>query len=135
MLGHLIPRFGPFKALSFKDPTPQTEDMYFKSMDNVVTQFHRLVRQVEDGDFKIPNRNLDTGELTRAGQYRLADQAYGDLVRRLAKEHFAHLTPDLKTSMLAYFASGSAGEHWKTRKWKETEKDLAKLKEVEVRVP
>jgi hypothetical protein len=131
MLRHLIPRLGPFRALSFKDPTPQTEDMYFKSMDNVVTQFHRLVRQVEDGDFKIPNRNLDTGELTRAGQYRLADQAYEDLVRRLAKDHFAHLTPDLKSSVLAYFASGPARDGLSGRKWKEVEQDLTKLKRVQ----
>ena len=135
MLGHLIPKFGPFKALSFKDPTSQTEDMYFKSMDDVVTQFHRLVRQVKGGDFKIPNRNLDTGELTRAGQYRLADQSYRDLVSRLAKKHFANLTPDLKSSILAYFASGSVGHDWKRRKWKETERDLSKLKEVEPLVP
>jgi hypothetical protein len=127
MLGHLIPKFGPFKALKFKDPTPHSEDLYFKSMDDVVAQYHRLVRQVENGDFKIPNRNLDTGELTRAGQYRLADQAYDDLLHRLAKQNFAHLTPDLKSSLLAYFASGSARDGLKKHKWKE----IAKLKEVQ----
>jgi ribosomal protein S17 len=131
MLGHLIPKFGPFKALKFKDPTPQTEDLYFKSMDDVVAQYHRLVRQVENGDFKIPNRNLDTGALTRAGQYRLADQASDDLLQRLAKHNFAHLTPDLKSSLLAYFASGSARDGLKKHKWKEIEKDLAKPKELQ----
>jgi hypothetical protein len=90
---------------------------------------------VEGGDFKIPNRNLDTGELTRAGQYRLADQSYRDLVRRLAKKHFADLTPDLKSSILAYFGSGSVGHDWKKHKWKETERDLTKLKEVAPLVP
>src|SRR5713226_3418929 len=28
-----MPRIGPFKGLGFKDPTPQTEDMYFKSIN------------------------------------------------------------------------------------------------------
>jgi hypothetical protein len=128
LLHHIIPRFGPFKALSFKDPTPQTEDLYFKSMDNVVNEFHRLVRQVENGDFRIPNRNLDTGELTRAGQYTLADQAYDDLVRRLAKNNFAYLTPDLKSNIVAYFAGGSARDKLSGRKWRQTEEDLTKLK-------
>ncbi len=128
LLHHLIPHFGPFKALSFKDPTSQTEDAYFKSMDNVVIEYRRLIHQVEAGDLKIPNRNLDVGNLTRAGQYELADQAYDDLVRRLAKDNFSHLTPDLKSNILAYFASGSARDKLSGHKWKETEEALTKLK-------
>jgi len=127
LLHHLIPHFGPFKALSFKDPTPQTEDAYFKSMDNVVEEYRRLVHQVESGDLKIPNRNLDTGDLTRAGQYFMADEAYDDLVRRLAKTKFAHLTPDLKASILSYFASGSTRDRLSHKKWKETERGLKEL--------
>ena len=128
LLHHLIPHFGPFKALSFKDPTTATEDEYFKSLDNVVSEYHRLVRQVENGDYKIPNRNLDVGDATRAGKYELADQGYDDLVRRLAKDKFAHLTPDLKANILAYFDSGSARDKLSRHKWKQTEKALAKLK-------
>jgi hypothetical protein len=129
LLRHLIPRFGPFKALSFKDPTTATEDEYFKSLDNVVSEYHRLVRQVESGDYKIPNRNLDVGDLTRAGKYELADQGYDDLVRRLAKDKFSHLTPDLKANILAYFASGSARDKLSRHKWKQTKKALTELKE------
>jgi Zinc dependent phospholipase C len=128
LLHHLIPRFGPFRALNFKNPTPQTEAGYFKSMDNVVSEYHRLVRQVDDNNFTIPDRNLDVGDLTRAGQYTLADQAYDDLVRRLARDNFAHMTPDLKTNILAYFASGSARDQLSRRQWKKTEEALAKLK-------
>lgn len=128
LLHHLIPRFGPFKALGFKNPTAQTEDAYFKSIDAVVEQYRRLVHQVEAGDYKIPNRNLDTGDPTRAGQYTLADQAYDDLVRRLAKDEFKHLTPDLKSNILAYFSSGSARDKLSHRTWRDTEEDLAKLK-------
>jgi hypothetical protein len=94
----------------------------------VVSEYHRLVRQVDDGNFKIPNRNLDVGDPTRAGQYTLADQAYDDLVRRLAKSNFAHLTPDLKANILAYFASGSARDKLSRHKWRQTEEALAKLK-------
>jgi Zinc dependent phospholipase C len=129
LLHHLIPRFGPFKALRFKDPTSATEDEYFKSLDNVVSEYKRLVHQVENGDYHIPNRNLDVGDLTQAGKYFLADQGYDDLVRRLAKDKFAHLTPDLKANILAYFASGSARDKLSRHKWNETKKALAKLKE------
>jgi len=128
LLHHLIPHFGPFKALSFRDPTPQIEDEYFKSMDNVVEEYRRLVHQVEEGDLKIPNRNLDTGELTRAGQYYMADEAYDDLVRRLAKTKFAHLTPDLKAAIISYFNSGSPRDKLSHHEWKKTEEDLKELK-------
>ncbi len=124
----LIPKFGPFKTLGYKDPTPQTEDLYFKSMDNVVAQYHRLVQQVRSGDLKIPNRNLDTGDLTRAGQYNLADESYDDLVRRLAKDNFTHLTPEAKSGILDYFASGSARDRLGRHKWNETQKALTQLK-------
>jgi len=124
----LIPKFGPFKALAYKDPTPQTEDLYFKSMDNVVSQYHRLLQQVEHGDYNIPNRNLDVGDLTVAGHYRMADDSYDELVRRLAKEKFAHLTPALKANILGYFASGSPRDSLHRLKWHETRSAFTKLK-------
>src|SRR6202790_5247504 len=34
-----MPRIGPFKGLGFKNPTPQTEDMYFKSINTSVDQY------------------------------------------------------------------------------------------------
>jgi len=50
----VIPKFGPFKSLGYRDPTAQTEDLYFKSMDNVVDQYHRLVQKVNAGDPNFP---------------------------------------------------------------------------------
>jgi len=125
----LIPKFGPLKALDYKDPTPQTEDLYFKSMNEVVDQYHRLLQQVEAGQLAFSNRNLDTGELTRAGQYRLGDEAYGELIRRLAKNHFAHLTPALRANVLEYCASGPTQNVIKGGKRHETEAALRLLRE------
>ena len=127
----LVPKFGPFKALGYKDPTPQTEDLYFRSMDNVVAQYHRLIHDVDAKDLQFPNRNLDTGELTRAAHYKLSDEAYDDLVRRLAKDHFSHLTPRLKASVLEYFASGPALDATKGERRKQTQAALAELKKAQ----
>jgi hypothetical protein len=63
-------------------------DLYFRSVDQVVEQYHRPVLQVNGGGIGFASRNLDTGMPTRAGQYRLADEAYGKLLHRLAKRHF-----------------------------------------------
>jgi hypothetical protein len=126
----LVPKFGPLKALAYKDPTPQTEDLYFKSMDNVVKEYQKLVHQTRARDLKIPNRNLDTGEPTVAGTYWLADQAYDDLVRRLARDHFSHVGPALKKNILEYFSSGPALDSATGRRRKEIAAALKTLKQT-----
>ncbi len=103
----LIPKFGSFRALQYRDPTPAIEDAYFRSMDNCVQQYHRLIQRIDAGDYGISNRNLDTGKLTHIGEYELADQTYSGLVRRLADKKFRGLTPSLKINLREFFAGGA----------------------------
>ena len=124
----LVP-FGPAKILGYRNPTPQTEDLYFRSMDHVLQEYHLLVRQVSAGDLRIPDRNLDTGLLTREGEYKLADETYADLLSRLDRDHFAHLTPAVRANILQYFASGPpANGSLKPSQWEKTEQALALLR-------
>jgi hypothetical protein len=124
----LSPKIGLFKSLGYRDPTAQTEDRYFKSMDNVVDQYHREIQRLEVSRPAFPNRNLDTGAVVRAAQYKLADEAYGQLVRRLAHNHFALTTPALRANILNYFASGLAQNNIKRREWRATQIALKQLK-------
>jgi hypothetical protein len=123
----LIPKFGPFKALAYKDPTPVTEDMYFRSMNDVVMQYHRLVQESEAGDMSFVDRNLDTGRPSKAGEYYLADESYSRLVRKLHEDNFSHVTPQIRQSILAFFASGAGNRGVKKKDWKETQQALAAL--------
>ncbi len=88
----------------------------------------RLVHEAATGDPNFPNRNLDTGDVTRAGDYKLTDEAYASLVRRLAKHHFANVTPALQTNILKFFSSGPANRSLKKHKWRETQAALIALK-------
>jgi hypothetical protein len=63
----------------------------------------------------------------KAGKYRLADEAYGELIRRLAKSRFVHLTGPLRSNILNYLGSGSTVYVMK-KKRHETEAALALLK-------
>ncbi|HSB74923.1 MAG TPA: zinc dependent phospholipase C family protein [Terriglobales bacterium] len=131
ILGFLIKLlpFGPAKILGYRNPTPSTEDLYFRSMDHVLQEYHSLVQQVSRGDLHIPNRNLDTGWLTREGEYMLADQTYADLAQRLDRDHFAHLTPAVRNDILQYFADGPpANGSLKPSLWKKTKAALVLLK-------
>ena len=99
-------------------------------MNNVVGQYQRELKKVETTGPAFPNRNLDIGTLTRAGDYKLADETYSRLVRRLAHNHFRLTTPALRTNILEYFASGPVKQNLKSRDWKATNKALAELKAV-----
>ena len=44
-----MPKIGPFKALAFNNPTPQTEDLYFKSINTTVDQYRAFLEEVRNG--------------------------------------------------------------------------------------
>jgi hypothetical protein len=130
ILGFLIKLlpFGPAKVLGYRNPTPQSEDYYFRSMDQAIDNYRKTLRQVKDATLKVPNRNFDTGQLTRAGEYKLCDRTYADLVRDLAKDHFRHLTPGAKENLLAFFSAGRPEKSISAKDWKKLETALERLK-------
>jgi hypothetical protein len=124
----LVP-FGPAKVLGYRNPTPLTEDYYFRSMDRVLAQYHLLIEQANAANRDFANLNLDTGYPTRKGEYALADQTYADLVQRLARDHFVHLTPAVQRNILAYFAGGEpANGSLKPGAWRKTASALQQLR-------
>jgi hypothetical protein len=131
----LIPKFGPLKALQYKDPTPQTEDLYVKSMNNVIRIYVEQAHKMADGTNDLPDRNLDTGNLTNPGQYKLADEAYSELVLLLAKHNFAGVTHGLRENILWYFSTRTASLSLKRGKWKKTEEALQALKAANLPQP
>lgn len=126
----LIPKVGPFSALAFKIPTTATEDMYIKSMDLTVEDYHRLLDETRVEDLRLSNKDCDTGKEARAGEYVLTDKTYARLLDELTQKNFAALTPDLKNDILAFYSNLSAPFATKRNKkqWQRTLDDLAKLK-------
>ena len=43
-----MPKIGPFKALAFNNPTAQTEDLYFKSINTTFDQYRAFLKEVRD---------------------------------------------------------------------------------------
>jgi hypothetical protein len=132
ILGFLIKLlpFGPAKVLGYRNPTPQSEDLYFHSMDKSIDEYRHMLHEVKDGRLQIPNRNFDTGHLTRAGEYRLCDRSYAELVRKLAKDHFRHLTPGARENILAFFSGGRPEQSISPKDWKKVESALLELKSL-----
>src|SRR5271154_2114780 len=66
-----MPKIGPFKAMAFNNPTPQTEDLYFKSINTSVDQYRAFLEEVRTESLVLPNRDLDSGNITKAAEYSL----------------------------------------------------------------
>src|SRR5262249_25623769 len=91
----ILPKVGPLKTLSFKPPTPETERMYLESVNATLELYRTLVGRVGAGKIDLQNKDFDTGEPTRAGEYQLADETYAKLVNKLAGKQFEYVTADL----------------------------------------
>ena len=103
-----MPKIGPFKALAFNNPTPQTEDLYFKSINTSVDQYRAFLEQVRTASLVLPNCDLDSGKLTKAAEYSLTDDTYAKLLSRLSDKKFDSTPPDLRTDILSFYSDLSA---------------------------
>ncbi len=99
----IVPKVGPFRALSFRTPTPEAENLFIKGFDAALNRYRILLRNSTAASFDLPNRNFDTGQPTTAGKYKMADDAYAQLAIKLADGKFANVTPELRRSILAYY--------------------------------
>jgi hypothetical protein len=126
----IVPKVGPFKAVAFKIPTTQTEDLYIKSINKTVDDYGALLREQKVGQLKLADLDFDTGRETRAGEYPLADKAYAHLLDDLAKRNFAQASPELRQNILSFYGDPNAQVATKknAKAWKTTQEELEKLK-------
>lgn len=130
----LVPKIGPFKALKYKDPTPATEDLYFKSVNTTLETFKTATQNVAQKFDKLSPYDLDTGKPTSAGEYSLTDESYSRWVDRIREDKFAHLTEDVKSNLLAFYdpATPKLTTRKKHKQWKDLQENLAALRAAPV---
>jgi hypothetical protein len=103
-----MPKIGPFKGLAFNNPTPQTEDLYIKSINSTVDQYGVLLEAVRTDTLVLPNCDLDSGKPTQVAEYSLTDETYDKLLGQLAKSKFDQTTPGLRDNILQFYSDTSA---------------------------
>lgn len=130
----IIPKRGPFSALSFKVPPQPAEDMFVKSIDTTVRDYGSFLEEAQKGTLNLENKDFDTGHETRPGEYALADQTYARLVGDLAKNDFKDLSPSLQENIEAYYSNSDAPLATKRhpKRWRKLEAELDQLKAVPV---
>jgi zinc dependent phospholipase C len=104
MILRYMPKIGPFKALAFNNPTAQTEDLYFKSINTTVDQYRIYLKQVASASLELANSDFDTGKETKAAEYSLTDQTYAKLLGQLAARKFDLTSPDLRDNILNFYS-------------------------------
>jgi zinc dependent phospholipase C len=126
----IIPKVGAAKALAFKVPSTQTEDMYIKSVDKTIDNYNSLLRQVRAGKLDLPDTDCDTGRATKAAEYSLADKTYEHFVLDLFRRNFVQVTPPLQENVLAFYSDLNAPYYTKKnpKAWHQTEGQIEQLK-------
>ena len=103
-----MPKIGPFKAMAFKNPTPKTEEMYFKSINTSVDQYRAYLEELRKGSLQLSNIDFDTGKKTKAAEYTLTDDSYAKLLAKLAERKFDRTSPELRQNILDFYSDLAA---------------------------
>jgi hypothetical protein len=117
-----MPKIGPFKGLAFNNPTPQTEDLYIKSINTTVDEYRGFLKQVSNDALVLPNCDFDTGQATKAAEYSLTDDTYATLLAQLSERKFDLTTSALRDNILQFYSDLSVPI--------ETKNDLARWQGV-----
>ena len=99
----LIPKIGPFRALSFSVPTPEAERLFLESFTITREHFRQSLDALSAAHLHLLNTDFDTGQPTRRGEYALADETYDELLGKLAERQFANVSKTLRSNLVAYY--------------------------------
>jgi hypothetical protein len=127
-----MPKIGPFKGLAFNNPTPQTEDLYIKSINTTVDQYRALLEEVRTDTLLLANCDFDSGQPTKAAEYSLTDDAYAKLLAQLSNRKFDLTSPELRANILKFYSDLSVPIETKKDgvRWQSVLTDLDQLKAV-----
>jgi len=132
----VLPKIGPLKPFAFKLPTPEAQTFFRSSFRKTMTSYCAdVARQPADttaAPLQLANADFDTGHPTKAGEYRLADETYGEWLRKLADHKFEKLNPVARQNILTFFGTApktpASDEEKERNKQKETQEALAQLR-------
>jgi hypothetical protein len=127
----MVPKVGPFSSLAFHPPTPAVEQLYMSSFNNTLNQYRTLLLAQQENRLQLPNDNLDTGAITKAGAYRLTDETYAKLLDKTSGKPIPEV---LRRDFLSYYADLKKPFATKqnSRSWDKLIKELDTLKSTPV---
>jgi hypothetical protein len=104
----ILPKVGTLKLLAIKGPTPQTEDLYVKSLNRSIKVLRTVLTDYDHLDHYLINRDLDTGQIVKPGGYPLTDKTYAKLLSVITSHPGNSVPAQLKHDLIAYYADPQA---------------------------
>ena len=132
----VLPKIGPLKPFAFKLPTPEAQQLFRSSFRKTMAAYCADVARQPADTAAVPlalaNADFDTGRPTRAGAYALADETYGEWLRKLAGRKFENLNPIARQNILTFYGTRPQApvseEEKEGNKQQETEAALKELR-------
>jgi hypothetical protein len=130
----ILPKIGPLKSLQFKDPGPEGEKLFIKSFDTTVAHYSIALNTLQhENHIDLVDINFDTGNVTKPGEYGLADQTYSLMLIKLHDEKFNNVTIPLKDNILNFYSKADtttkSNEHKRDKiDWQKTYLALQQIK-------
>lgn len=131
----VLPKLGPLRPLAFKPPTPEAEELFYKSFNVTVDKYTAMLNQMRQHEPTLDNLQLDTGEPTAPGAYALADETYAELLEKLSKSDYKHLTPALKADIIHFYRHSPAprpAHEKELEDWEQVQEHLTKLEAAQL---
>ncbi|NDK56781.1 zinc dependent phospholipase C family protein [Pontibacter sp. BT213] len=119
----ILPKVGPLRSLGFTMPTPEAEQLFYKSFNTTVSKYTAMLQHLQGSKTGMENMQLDTGKETEPGEYALTDETYTALLQKLDNANYKHLTPALQQNIVTFY------NHMKPPKEKDRQEDYEKVQE------
>jgi Zinc dependent phospholipase C len=104
----ILPKVGTLKLLAIKGPNQQTEDLYVKSLNRSIRVLRKLLADYDHINRYLANRDLDTGNFVKPGDYSLTDKTYARLLAEITKHPANEVPAQLKHDLVAYYENPDA---------------------------
>ena len=129
----VLPKIGPLRPLALVPPTPKAEEYFMESFNRTVEAYNGKLMQLQAKEQPgLKNLQLDTGKAVALGDYKLADETYAELLNRLSKKDFEHITGKLRSSVLDFYAKAPKQQEVNPDEWEKTQEALSKLKGLQL---
>jgi hypothetical protein len=128
----ITPKIGPLRILAFRTPTPETEQLFEASFNRTLGHYRSLLKELQQGSVNLPNLNMDVGDVTARGQYKLDDKACAKLLDKLAASGFHDASPELRSELLHFYSEPAGPADSKLMKKKDREKLESNLQQLKV---
>lgn len=134
----VMPKVGPFKALAFKTPTPEAEQLFIDSFKTSRERYRAALDTVRRNRLDLRNTDFDTGEPTRRGEYELADDTYAELLSRLSSQKDVAVPQAVRADIMRFYGTvdpSTARDKHERKDLQKIQQDLARLNAPAVQAP